>query len=66
MALPNSKIEVLYETLGDVGQIFFASALVEPITTHTATFWLVFTGLLLSVFCWTIRLIIVNNQLSYE
>ena len=56
MSVTNAKLGVLSDALQDMGQVFFASILVEPVVSNNANVSLIFAGLSLSVLCWTLRL----------
>ena len=54
--ISKSKVRVLSETLQDMGQVFFASILVEPIVSHTGSMYVTLIGLSLSFLCWGVRI----------
>ncbi len=48
------KPDILSEISRDIGQVFFAGAVVEPIINRDASLIGFTIGLLLSMFCWFI------------
>jgi hypothetical protein len=59
--MPTSRLEILSDGLRDSGQVFFASILVEPITTHSTSWGLVLSGVALSLMCWVLRLALIKK-----
>ncbi len=50
--ITQKRSETIKDVLNDVGQVFFASILIEPIVGHSANFILVAGGVILSLLCW--------------
>ena len=60
--LRNIKPETLSEICRDVGQVFFAGVLVEPIITHTSNSTMWIAGLTFSIASWSMSIYFNNKQ----
>ncbi len=52
--ISKKRIDALRGIIGDAGQIFFASILVDPIVGKNANAFLIISGVVLSVVCWSL------------
>jgi hypothetical protein len=58
MLINTAKINVVSEIFREAGQVFFAAVLVSPLVSGSDNFHLILIGLILSLTCWTISIII--------
>jgi hypothetical protein len=56
-----SKPKILSEIFRDMGQVFFASVLIEPALSHSTNSSILFFGLVSSGVCWIAGLILAKK-----
>lgn len=54
MTFSQKRIDAIRDVIGDAGQVFFASILIDPIVGKGANTFLIISGLALSIFCWSL------------
>ncbi len=52
--ISQKRIDAIRSILGDAGQVFFASILVDPIIGKNANGFLIISGVVLSLVCWSL------------
>ena len=60
-ALTRKRNEALQDVLNGIGQVFFASVLVDPIVSQVTNWQYVLAGLFLSLVCWSFSVLYLSR-----
>ena len=60
-----NKIIALASVSGDIGQIFFAAVVIEPIVSGGGNFWIFISGTILSIIFFGISVVLPDFAVNY-